>query len=49
MTKKIIKGVVKNYHIKESQRRGYSPVWDTGYAAGKKRIKKITGVNRPSI
>ncbi len=49
MTKKLIKGVVKKYHIKENRRDGYSPVWDTGYAAGKKRIKKITGIDRPSI
>lgn len=49
MTKKTIKGVVKNYYIKESGSYGYRPVWDTGTAAEIKKIKKTKGENKPSI
>lgn len=48
MARKIIRGVAKKYNVPDSGPRGYRAVWDTGPAAYHSRIKKITGINRPS-
>jgi len=48
LTRRIIKGVAKKYTVPESGPRGYRPVWDTGPASYHSRIKKVTGINRPS-
>jgi len=49
MARKIIRGVAKKYSVPASGPYGYRPVWDTGAAAYHSRIKKITGINRPSV
>ncbi|MFZ5643429.1 MAG: hypothetical protein ACOY46_07545 [Bacillota bacterium] len=48
MAKKIIRGVTKSYSVPEPSPRGYRAVWDTGRASYYNRIKKVTGINRPS-
>jgi hypothetical protein len=48
LARKIIRGVAKKYSVPGSGPRGYRPVWDMGPAAYSNRIKKVTGVNRPS-
>ncbi|MFZ5634937.1 MAG: hypothetical protein ACOY40_19080 [Bacillota bacterium] len=47
MSRKVIKGVAKRYFVPGSSPRGYRPVWDTGPASYRNRIKKVTGINRP--
>lgn len=44
-----IKGVIKNYQVSGSDRKGYRPVWDMGKATYRKRVQRVDGVNRPSI
>lgn len=48
LVKKVIKGVAKRYLVPGSGPWGYRPVWDAGAASYRSRIKKITGINRPS-
>lgn len=48
MARKVIKGVAKKYLVSGSGPGGYRPVWDTGTASCRSRIKKVTGINRPS-
>gem|GEM_PF-1109480 len=47
MARKVIKGVVRNYFVPGSSSGGYRPVWDSGPASYRKRLTKITGINRP--
>ncbi|MFZ5595455.1 MAG: hypothetical protein ACOY31_00365 [Bacillota bacterium] len=48
MGRKTIKGAVKKNRIPGIGPEGYRPVWDTGSASYHNRIKKVTGINRPS-
>ncbi len=48
MGRKVIKGVAKRYFVPGSGPRGYRPVWETGRASYYNRIKKVTGIDRPS-
>lgn len=48
MARKVIKGVAKRYFVRGSGPEGYRPVWDTGAASYRNRMKKVTGINKPS-
>ncbi|WP_161486002.1 hypothetical protein [Desulfotomaculum copahuensis] len=43
-----VQGVILNYRVPGSNRRGYKPVWETGAAAASKRRSRRTGTNRPA-
>ena len=46
----VIKGVLKKHTMGKSlSLGGYRPVWETGRASYSNRIRKVTGINRPSI
>jgi len=49
MARKVIKGVAKRYLVPGNGPFGYRPVWETGRASLHNRIKKVTGVDRPSV
>lgn len=49
MGRKVIKGLAKKHVVPEINPKGYRPVWETGLVSYRKKISKISGVNRPSI
>ncbi len=45
---KRIRGILKNPGRLGAANYGYRNPWDTGRAAYKKRMQRVTGINRPS-